>query len=101
MNEAVTQLDEMTQQNAALVEEAAAASQAMGEQARDLNEQVSFFMTTDTAAAAPRIERRAANRPWQDMKTDDNEAAEKSEPVVQPRRSTVNSSEDDSEWEEF
>ena len=38
-------MDEMTQQNAALVEQAAAASESMGEQARDLNELVSFFTT--------------------------------------------------------
>ena len=31
-------MDELTQQNAALVEEAAAASESMGEQAEDLNQ---------------------------------------------------------------
>ena len=43
VNTAVTQMDEMTQQNAALVEEASAAGEAMAEQARSMNEQVSFF----------------------------------------------------------
>ncbi len=38
VNKAVMQLDELTQQNAALVEEASAASQAMAEQARGLND---------------------------------------------------------------
>ncbi len=37
VNKAVMQLDELTQQNAALVEEASAASQAMADQARGLN----------------------------------------------------------------
>ena len=37
VNKAVMQMDEMTQQNAALVEEATAASQSMAGQARDLN----------------------------------------------------------------
>ena len=36
-------MDEMTQQNASLVEEAAAASEAMGAQAQELTDLVSYF----------------------------------------------------------
>jgi methyl-accepting chemotaxis protein len=43
VNKAVMQMDEMTQQNAALVEEAATASATMKEQALSLKEQVAFF----------------------------------------------------------
>jgi methyl-accepting chemotaxis protein len=43
VNKAVTQMDEMTQQNAALVEESATASSAMTEQAQNLKEQIAFF----------------------------------------------------------
>jgi methyl-accepting chemotaxis protein len=43
VNQAVTQLDQMTQQNAALVEESAAAAQSMREQAQRLAEVVSGF----------------------------------------------------------
>lgn len=43
VNKAVTQMDEMTQQNAALVEEAASASESMSKQAEYLNQQVAFF----------------------------------------------------------
>ncbi len=43
VNKAITQMDQMTQQNAALVEQAAAASEALTEQATGLNELVSFF----------------------------------------------------------
>jgi len=43
VNHAVLQMDEMTQQNAALVEEAAAAARAMQEQAGELARQVGFF----------------------------------------------------------
>ena len=43
MGIAVTQMDETTQQNAALVEEAAAAAQALDEQGRDLAGAVAFF----------------------------------------------------------
>jgi methyl-accepting chemotaxis protein len=43
VNQAVTQLDQMTQQNAALVEESAAAAQAMRDQARKLADAVAAF----------------------------------------------------------
>src|SRR5713101_10002941 len=43
VNKAVVQMDEMTQQNAALVEEAAAASEAVDTQARSLQQLMAFF----------------------------------------------------------
>ncbi|MGW8247270.1 MAG: methyl-accepting chemotaxis protein [Acidiferrobacterales bacterium] len=43
VNNAVTQMDTMTQDNAALVEEAAAASRSMEEQAANLRGQMAFF----------------------------------------------------------
>jgi methyl-accepting chemotaxis protein len=43
VNKAVMQLDELTQQNAALVEQASAASQSMAEQARGLNDSMIRF----------------------------------------------------------
>ena len=52
VNKAVMQLDELTQQNAALVEQASAASQAMAEQARDLNTSMSRYQVNATAADA-------------------------------------------------
>ncbi|HET6804062.1 MAG TPA: methyl-accepting chemotaxis protein [Frateuria sp.] len=53
VNHAVLQMDEMTQQNAALVEEAAAAARAMQEQANELARQVAFFRLDGDAAPAP------------------------------------------------
>ena len=54
VNMAVTQMDQVTQQNAALVEEAAAAAEAMQGQARSLAEAVSAFrLESGTAAQAP------------------------------------------------
>ncbi|WP_267223553.1 methyl-accepting chemotaxis protein [Dyella silvae] len=50
VNHAVLQMDEMTQQNAALVEEAAAAARAMQEQAGELARQVSFFQLGQSGA---------------------------------------------------
>jgi methyl-accepting chemotaxis protein len=53
VNEAITQMDQVTQQNSALVEEAAAASEAMREQAYALSQLVATFrFEQDTAGAA-------------------------------------------------
>ena len=43
VNVAITQMDNVTQQNAALVEEAAAASRSMEDQGQQLNEAMAFF----------------------------------------------------------
>ncbi|MCP5199185.1 MAG: PAS domain S-box protein [Gammaproteobacteria bacterium] len=74
VNQAVTQMDQMTQQNAALVEEAAAASESMDEESRSLLELMQFFNTGEgmTLSAAPAnsrpaVERRSADRPWSEQ----------------------------------
>jgi len=51
INMAITQMDEVTQQNAALVEQAAAASQSMQDQAAALAAVVGFFKTRDARGA--------------------------------------------------
>jgi methyl-accepting chemotaxis protein len=67
VNKAVMQMDETTQQNAALVEEAAAASQAIVEQAQALAGMIARYdvgeveMSSAKNAAA---ERRSQQRPW-------------------------------------
>jgi hypothetical protein len=83
VNRAVMQMDELTQQNAALVEEATAASQAMAEQVRGLNQMLDRYRVNDMIESArnysapvaavtpargqaPRAERRASHRPWAD-----------------------------------
>ena len=53
INTAIAQMDDVTQQNAALVEEAAAASQSMQEQAGQLAGLVGFFNTGGNAASVP------------------------------------------------
>ena len=54
VNGAVTQLDQMTQQNAALVEESAAAAQSLRDQAAKLQQVVASFRIDSHPAAAPR-----------------------------------------------
>ncbi|MFC5427389.1 methyl-accepting chemotaxis protein [Paraburkholderia denitrificans] len=77
VNKAVSQMDEMTQQNAALVEEASAAAQAMATQSHGLRDVISAFRigaTRETpVAAAPKPAKPAAPR----------------EPKVKPRASAA------------
>jgi len=61
INQAVSQMDQVTQQNAALVEEAAAASSAMQDEARQLAQVVSVFKLGDgDTGHAPAATRREA-----------------------------------------
>ena len=55
VSKAINQLDEMTQQNAALVEEAAAASESMADQSNNLRELMQFFKTDGQAVHASRV----------------------------------------------
>ncbi|KVE22975.1 chemotaxis protein [Burkholderia vietnamiensis] len=70
VNVAVTQMDEVTQQNAALVEQATAAAQSMADQADSLKAAVSIFKVESRSqpaaapvAAAARTPARGAKRP--------------------------------------
>jgi methyl-accepting chemotaxis protein len=51
VNQAVGQMDQVTQQNAVLVEEASAAAHSMAEQAHSLREAVSVFRVDERASA--------------------------------------------------
>jgi len=66
VNKAVTQMDEATQQNAALVEQAAAASRAIADQTLRLTETIDRFQRGDTHAladeGAPQARRSAGTR---------------------------------------
>jgi methyl-accepting chemotaxis protein len=52
VNQAITQMDDVTQQNAALVEEAAAAAESMEEQAQSLAAAVAAFKVNNGGGAA-------------------------------------------------
>ncbi|WP_074266039.1 methyl-accepting chemotaxis protein [Paraburkholderia phenazinium] len=63
---AVTQMDEVTQQNAALVEEAAAAAQSLEDQAGKLRTAVAVFQVEESGFKAPAVQpasRRAVPKP--------------------------------------
>jgi methyl-accepting chemotaxis protein len=65
INEAISQMDQATQQNASLVEEAAAASETLQRQASDLAEAVRAFKLQDMppALSGARMPRLMLNRP--------------------------------------
>jgi methyl-accepting chemotaxis protein len=60
INQSISQMDAMTQQNAALVEEAAAASEALRGQAREMEDVVGVFTLQESAAQAGTARRAAA-----------------------------------------
>lgn len=104
VNKAIMQVDEMTQQNAALVEQAATASRTMGDQAHHLNELVGVFKTdTNHGSKRPEgaeqghagVERRAADRPWA--------GGSASQPLTKgaPLRKAASAGGADAEWEAF
>ncbi|MBD9478825.1 HAMP domain-containing protein [Pseudoxanthomonas sp. PXM02] len=57
VNRTITQMDEVTQQNAALVEEASAAAREMDQQARGLEQAVAMFRTGVQRRPSMRVER--------------------------------------------
>ncbi|MEA3151140.1 MAG: methyl-accepting chemotaxis protein [Gammaproteobacteria bacterium] len=75
VNKAITMMDDVTQQNAALVEEASAAAQALTEQASNLTQLIARYRVGEgsgaesaragarLAAVAPAVERRSPTRP--------------------------------------
>ena len=105
-------MDELTQQNAALVEQIAAASESMGEQAQGLANLMDFFTVEEGAAAPPpvaasteppavnRMERRSSQRPWSKPK-----AVERKKTAVTNGSAIKASGSDaaavDEEWESF
>ena len=118
VNKAVMQMDEMTQQNAALVEEATAASQAMAEQAAKLSEMMeryqvagdAFAAGVSTAVAAPpasqarlnsQPERRRAGRPWAQKAESARKRESAGKSAASAPRARVASSGSDVAWEDF
>jgi methyl-accepting chemotaxis protein len=70
VNKAVMQMDEMTQQNAALVEQSTAASQSMAEQARALSQTMERYRVGEAASntldsPAPRVQAAVVRLPTQ------------------------------------
>ena len=96
VNNAVTQMDNMTQDNAALVEEAAAASRSMEDQAQVLMEQVNYFKLQETSK---RLEGARRERLPRSLPATRVGNAAGVAPIA--ARKTDANSNDTSEWEQF
>lgn len=91
VNQAISELDDITQQNAALAEETASASQASYQQANDTLDQVQYFKTSSGPIAAPTRSVNKAPAPKPATRT---VAKPKPAPVIQDDSA-------DEDWVEF
>jgi methyl-accepting chemotaxis protein len=103
INMAIAQMDEVTQQNAALVEEAAAASQSMQEQAGKLAAVVGFFKTGAGQASArqPLAAPAPAPAPAPAQVLPAARNAARPAPAAAPVRRIAVPASAQSDWEEF
>ncbi|MGC1175511.1 MAG: methyl-accepting chemotaxis protein, partial [Polaromonas sp.] len=105
INQAITQMDQVTQQNAALVEEAAAAASSLQEQASGLSQVVSVFRLDSSQAVhyvAPPQRTAPARQPAQPpaAKRAIAAPARKQAPASQPRQLAAAGAAG-GEWTEF
>ncbi|NIK53688.1 methyl-accepting chemotaxis protein [Xanthomonas arboricola] len=98
VNQTVTQMDETTQQNAALVEEATAAARALEDQATQLTDAVAVFKTDAGYALAP--VRAAAARPVVTPALKAKVVAAGRTAASKPR-AVVTAPSNDASWQEF
>jgi len=108
INMAITNMDEMTQQNAALAEETSAASAAMSDNANDMQGAMNFFSVGGSASAPAAVTTRHESKPAARSSSAPAPAPKKAAPArpsaatSQPRKvSAPPSGNDDDEWEEF
>ncbi|MEQ8763292.1 MAG: methyl-accepting chemotaxis protein [Planctomycetota bacterium] len=103
VNQAITQMDQVTQKNQAMVEQAAAASEALDEQAKSLNSMMSFFRIDGLSQPATVPTKPAASaKPGRSSAESPRSAAPaaKPKPARESRRAPA-ASDDDSEWADF
>ncbi len=100
VNKAVTSMDELTQQNAALAEETSAASANMSDKSENMAQMVSFFKfdhsTVDSRHSAPEY---SPSKPAKTVRSQPAVARERSKPVTPVNRQLETGNND--EWEEF
>ncbi|MDC8747742.1 methyl-accepting chemotaxis protein [Xanthomonas campestris] len=97
VNQTITQMDETTQQNAALVEEATAAARSLEDQAVQLTEAVAVFKTDAGYVAAPL---QHASRPAVTPAIKAKVAAAGRTPASKPR-AVVTTASNEASWQEF
>jgi len=99
VNTAITQMDEMTQKNAALVEESAAAARSLEQQASELTTQIGFFSgQSESIQALPAVLPERSPSPQKPILDSARAVQEYSMPKTSYDHSGF---EDDSDWKEF
>jgi methyl-accepting chemotaxis protein len=108
VNTAITQMDDVTQQNAALVEEAAAAAESLEEQAQQMVQAVSRFKLEDSAQSRKvAVEKKTHRVEALNQKAPVKKALQMAEPkrlkkmVAAPALASANSAEVNDDWNEF
>lgn len=99
VSKAITQMDEMTQQNAALVEEAAAAAESMRTQACDLHERMGSFKVDENQAPAQMNQSRFA--PDKLSQQFDELPSVSTKPAAQSNKRAMPAISQEDEWESF
>lgn len=106
INDAVKSLEELNQQNVALVEESSASSYSLSEQTQNLKQQISFFKVANQQAIETPVANKIANRIETTVisQEDSGQMALKNAEQAAPELVTFDSlpaSQDDEEWEDF
>jgi methyl-accepting chemotaxis protein len=108
VNKALTQMDDVTQQNSALVEENAATAKTLEHQAKAMGERIAFFQFDDAAKAGPTVqpaeavEQRAAAAPRQQpVAAPKRVAAGGGGPVGRMHAALATAVQNDPDWKEF
>jgi methyl-accepting chemotaxis protein len=107
VNKALNQMDEVTQQNSALVEENAATAKTLENQAQAMGERISFFRIGHTETRAPAAKpQTAAGRPAATMKVPATPskrpaAGANRGPAGRMQSALATAIKDDSDWKEF
>ena len=99
VNEAIMKMDDVTQQNTALVEEAAAAAESLMEQADELMNAVSVFQIDGMPGKSGGSNKRALTSP---MRSAVSKTASRPSPKPAPKPAKAPAkTNDDGDWEEF
>jgi len=103
VNQAVTSMDEVTQQNAALAEETSAASMSLREKAVEMENMIRFFKVSNNRGTGPVLPSGPAALPNSvaSSASTPSDQAGGSTKLVQPQRSATIQEAESDEWEEF
>lgn len=104
VNTAISQMDEMTQQNAALVEQASAAGQSMADQAKSMTNVIAFFSSVGGDLSQSGSGSDAYMTPQSNPEpqyASNNASASGSGSLRSHKSATIDNSNSEDEWEDF